>query len=114
MSIEDQAEKALSAARKKAIRKKVFENLEKFTYQAEHVERSRLEEDWLCRLSALGPNEEIVRGLQISVRTPSVLDFNRTYDWGLLSFCPLWVEVYHGVNVYRFSANTKPIYKFSR
>lgn len=114
MSIEDEAEKALSAARKKAIRKKVFENLSKFTYQAEHVERSRLEEDWLCRLSALGPNGEIVRGLRVTVRTPSVLDFDRTYDWGLLSFCPLWVEVYRGVDVYRFAANTKPVLGFYR
>lgn len=114
MSIEDEAEKALFVARKKAIRKKVFENLEKFTYQAEHVERSRLEEDWLCRLSAIGPKGEIVRGLRVTVRTPSALNFDRTYGWDLLSLCPLWVEVYRGVEVYRFSANTKPVFGFDR
>lgn len=114
MSIYDEIEKVLSEARKKAIRKKVFENLSKFTYQADHIERSRCEKDWLCRLSALGPNGEIVRGLRLTVRTPSVLDFDRTYDWAILSICPYWVEVYHGVEVYRFSANTKPVRRFDR
>lgn len=114
MSIEDEAEKALSAARKKAIRKKVFENLAKFTYQAEHIERSRHDKDWLCRLSALGPRGEIVRGLRLTVRTPSVLDFDRNYEWGLISLCPLWLEVYRGDEVYRFSANTRPVLGFDR
>lgn len=114
MSIEDEAVKALRAAQKKAIRAKLFENLTKFTYQAEHVEKARFEEDWLCRLSALGPKKEIVRGLRLTVRTPTPLDFSREYAWDLLSLCPFWVEVYSGTETFRFSANIRPYLGFDR
>lgn len=112
MSIEDEAEKALSAARKKAIRKKVFENLSKFTYQAEHVERRRGDTDWTCRLRPLGPDGQIVRGLYLTVKTPSALDFDRSYAWDLLAFCPLWAHYYGSNASYTFAQNTRPTDKW--
>lgn len=109
MGIEDEAEKILRAARAKAIRSKIFENLSRFTYQVEHMERGRYEADWLCRLTPRGPNGEIIRGLRVTVKTPSQLDFDRTYDWPLISLCPVWIEVYRGEETYRYSMNTKRI-----
>ncbi|MEQ1761551.1 MAG: hypothetical protein ABL984_00260 [Pyrinomonadaceae bacterium] len=106
-SIEAQAERRLEATRKQEIRKKLFENLAAFSFEAEHIERRRGDEDWTCRLTAAGPRGEVVRGLWLTVKTPSALDFGRTYPFDLISFCPLWVHYSSREGYYTFSSNTK-------
>lgn len=94
MDIGRQADDALVKAQKKAARDKLKENLPKFRYRLQHVERRRGDSEWLCRVTGIGPDGENVRGLFVTLRTPSPLDFDRTYDWEMLSICPLWVEYY--------------------
>lgn len=108
MDVGKQADARLERARKKAVRAKLFENMALFTYQAEHVERRRGDTDWTCRLRPLGPDGEIVRGLYLTVKTPSALDFDRSYAWDLLAFCPLWAHYYSGNGSYTFAQNTRP------
>lgn len=108
MSIEREAEKALEESRRKAVRERLFTNLERFVYQAEHVERKRGDDDWTCRLSASFEGSP-VRGLYLTVKTPSALEFSRFYSWDLISFCPLWVNVTTREGSYGFSSNTKRV-----
>jgi hypothetical protein len=103
-----QADARLERARKKAVREAMFEKMALFTYQAEHVERRRGDTDWTCRLRPIGPEGEIVRGLYLTVKAPSPLDFDRTYAWELLAFCPLWVHYYSRNGSFTFAQNTRP------
>lgn len=95
LTVEEQAQKRLKDAQKRAAREKLKENLKKFRYRLQHVERRRGDTEWLCRVSGIGPEGENVRNLYLTLRTPSPLSFDLTYDWEMLSICPLWVEYYH-------------------
>lgn len=105
MSIGDQAEKALRSAQQRAAKAKLLASFETFRFRAYHVERRAEEPDWTSRAHAIGPNGEIVRGLYLTFKTPSPLDFGISYDWFMVSVCPYWVEYHGGGHSVRFNGN---------
>lgn len=107
MGAEQDAERQLERARKKAVREELFLRLPNLIYEAEHVERRRGDENWTCRLSARTAKGRVVRSLFLTVKTPSPLLFDRTYSWDLFAFCPLWVKFYGGAGPMTFVENVK-------
>ena len=114
MSIQNQADKALRAAQKRVVKAKLLENFHRFRFQANHVERRLGQEDWTNRLTAVGPDGEVIHNLYLTVKTPGPLEFNRLYSWDLLAFCPLWVEYLSSSESIRWSQNTGRTFKLGR
>lgn len=111
MSVVDQAERALRASRRKAVKAKLLANFGLFRFEVNHVEKRRGQDDWTNRITAIGPQDQIIGGLWITVKTPGPLDFDRLYSWDLLSFCPLWVEYSRGGESVKWSQNTGRVFK---
>lgn len=114
MDVGAQADQALKAAQKKAVKAKLLENFDRFRFEVHHVERRLGQDDWTNRLTAVGPEGQVIRGLYLTVKTPGPLDFDRLYSWDLLAFSPLWVEYWSSSGAVRWSQNTGRVFKVGR
>ena len=105
MDIGEQAEAALEEARVRAVAQKLFENMTKFGYYPSHIERRDGEDRWTNHLHALGPENEIIRHLEIAIQTSEPLGFGITYPFAFIEAFPLWVTYTHEGRSFHFAAN---------
>ena len=103
-----EAETRIKRRDQEILKERLLDSMGRMWFRASHIERHAHEAEWLCRLVGEGEDGTPARGLHLTIRTPSPLDFGLRYEWAMLAVCPYWVEYWAtpGRTV-RFSGNQR-------